>query len=188
MDYKFPLKKTLAGIMALAIVAGMQPGYFGGNFNNSSIVANADAVEKAVVAVTQENAEEVLTNMQADTIYEVSESLSVSRIKVVGAGAELRYTGSEAGTITTTNSEKRGIYVDPNTSLEISRSSNDFTIDMSGSKESQATIDDYSTFTLNSGVTIIGTVAYFKESIVNINGGNVKTSDRGGYALSGNYD
>lgn len=188
MDYKFPLKKTLAGIMALAIVAGMQPGYFGGNFNNSSIVANADAVEKAVVAVTQENAEEVLTNMQADTIYEVSESLSVSRIKVVGAGAELRYTGSEAGTITTTNSEKRGIYVDPNTSLEISRSSNDFTIDMSGSKESQATIDDYSTFTLNSGVTIIGTVAYFEGSIVNINGGNVKTSNRGGYALSGNYD
>ena len=188
MDYKFPLKKTLAGIMALAIVAGMQPGYFGGNFNNSSIVANADAVEKAVVTVTQENAEEVLTNMQADTIYEVSESLSVSRIWVVGAGAELRYTGSESGTITTTDPAKRGIYVDPNTSLEISRSSNDLTIDMSRSYESQATIDDYSTFTLNSGVTIIGTVAYFENSIVNINGGNVKTSDRGGYALSGNSD
>lgn len=188
MEYKFPLKKTLAGIMALAIVAGMQPGYFGGNFNNSSIVANADTVEKAVVAVTQENAEEMLTNMQADTIYEVSESLSVSRILVVGAGAELRYTGSEAGTIKTTDSTKRGIYVNPNTSLEISRSSNAFTIDMSGSKESQATIDDYSTFTLNSGVTIIGTVAYFENSIVNINGGNVETSDCGGYALSGNSD
>lgn len=188
MDYKFSLKKTLAGIMALAIVAGMQPGYFGGNFDNFSIVANADAVEKAVVTVTQENAEETLTNMQADTIYEVSESLSVSRINVVGAGAELRYTGSEAGTITTTDSEKRGIYVDPNTSLVISRSSKAFTIDMSGSKESQATIDDYSTFTLNTGVTIIGTVAYFRDSIVNINGGNVKTSDRGGYALSGNSD
>lgn len=188
MDYKFPLKKTLAGIMALAIVAGMQPGYFGGNFNNSSIVANADTVEKAVVAVTQENAEEMLTNMQADTIYEVSESLSVSRILVVGAGAELRYTGSEAGTIKTTDSTKRGIYVNPNTSLEISISSQAFTIDMSGSKESQATIDDYSTFTLNAGVTIIGTVAYFRDSIVNINGGNVETSDRGGYALSGNYD
>ena len=105
-------------------------------------------MEKTVITVTEENAAEVLANMEANTVYEISGSLTVPFINVVGSGAEISYVGSDDGTITTTDGTKRGIYIQSGASLTVSGTSKKLTIDMSQSKESRATVDDSATLTL----------------------------------------
>ena len=80
-------------------------------------------MEKTVITVTEENAAEVLANMEVNTVYEISGSLTVPFINVVGSGAEISYVGSDDGTITTTDGTKRGIYIQSGASLTVSGTS-----------------------------------------------------------------
>ena len=189
MDRNRSLKRALAGIVAVVTVAGTWPAGVRGQQTFTPLVASAaDETEKTVVEVTAENAEELLTSMQANTIYKVSGDLNVSAIHVVGAGAELLYSGTAAGKITTTDDTKRGIYVDPDASLTISGASKKLTIDITGSKDGQATVDDRAALTLKANAGVLGTIAYFEGAVINVEGGTVTCEAEEGFAICGNHD